>query len=171
MLRNAPVNALPMARLFACVAGLCAARGAAADPCDVLYEASLKSLQTPHRVSSTTTHAGKTRTSEAIHAGGVEYVQHDGAWRRSPVTIAELVATAKENLATHPDVCAAAGSRTIDGRAVDVYSVHGKEAGTDQEVRVSKPSGLLQGSTMKLPNGDVIETRYDYADVRPPPGA
>lgn len=157
--------------MAACFAAACASQSAWADPCDVLYAASIRSLQTPHRVSSTTTHAGKIRESEAIYAGGVEYIQRDGVWRRSHMTIDKMVETAKENLQTHPDVCTAQSARTIDGRPVDVYAVHNKEAGTDQEVRLSKSSGLLQGSTLKLPNGDVIETRYDYADVKAPPGA
>lgn len=153
------------------VVSLCGFAGVArADPCDALYEASIKSLQAPHRVSTTTVHAGTTRTSAAVYVGGVEYLQRNGRWQRSPAPISDMVEIAKENLKTHPDVCTAQGSRTVDGEVVDAYKVHSKEGETDQDVRLSTATGLLQGSTLKLPNGDVIETRYDYADVKAPPG-
>lgn len=141
-----------------------------ADPCDLLYEAAIKSLQTPHHVFNTTTQAGKVQRGEAIYAGGVEYLQRGGQWQRSRMAVAEMVEAAKENLKTHPDVCSAQGSRMVDALAVDVFAVHSKEGGTDQEVRVAKATGLLQGSTMKLPDGALIETRYDYANVQVPPG-
>lgn len=147
---------------------LVVASAAHADPCDALYNASIKSLQTPHHVLSTSTRAGKTRTSEAIYAGGVEYVLINGSWKRSPMTITDMVEAAQDKLKTHPDVCTAKGENTVDGQAVDVYAVHSKEAETDQEVRVSKSTGLMQGSTAKLPGGNVLETRYDYTDVRAP---
>jgi len=142
-----------------------------ADPCDMLYEAAIKSLQSPHHVSSTTSHAGKTRTSDAIYVGGVEYLQRNGKWQRSPEPISDMVDAARKNLKTHPDICVAQGVRTVEGQVADVFAVHSKEAGTDQEVRISKTNGQLMGSTLKLPNGDVIETRYDYTDVKAPPDA
>ncbi len=72
----------------------------------MLYQSSIKSLQEPHHVfNTTTTHGGKTRSNEAIYAGGIEYVQMNGAWRRSPMTIKEMVAAAEEKLKTHPDEC------------------------------------------------------------------
>lgn len=143
---------------------LVVASAAHADPCDAVYNASIKSLQTPHHVFSTSKHG----TSEAIYAGGVEYVQIKGKWQRSRMQLADMVEVAQEKLKTHPDVCTAKGESVVDGQTVDVYAVHSKEDEVDQEVRLFKSTGLMQGSTAKLPGGNVLETRYDYTDVRAP---
>lgn len=144
-------------------------RARAADTCDAPYRAGIKSVQTPHHVYSTTTmRSGKQRTGEAIFDGKVEYLLFNGKWRRSPAPQQVMVEAAQEKLKTHPDTCALVGDRNFNGQAVTVYRVHSKESGTTQEVRILRASGLLQGQTATLPNGDVLETRYDYANVRAP---
>ncbi|HVZ24138.1 MAG TPA: hypothetical protein VG871_23865 [Vicinamibacterales bacterium] len=141
----------------------------AADACDPLYESGIKSVQTPHRVRSTTTgRGGKSASGEAIYAGGVEYLQLGGKWTRSPTPQQDMIEAAQEKLKTHPDVCTFVGERTEGGEAVSVYKAHSKELGTDQEVRILKSSGLLEGATMTLPNGSVVETRYEYGNVTAP---
>ena len=50
------------------------------------------------------------------------------------------------------------------------YKVHNNESNTDQQVTILKSNGLLHGSTLMLPNGPRVETRYDYSDVQPPAG-
>ena len=143
----------------------------AANPCDPLYQAGIKSLQTPHHVYSTTTLQGaKSRTGEAIFAGGVEYVLLAGQWRRSRMTPQDMIENAQEKLKTHPDTCSFVGDQTADGQAVSVFKAHSNDSGTDQVVRIVKSSGLMQGGTLTLPNG-TVETRYDYSNVEAPAGA
>jgi hypothetical protein len=141
----------------------------AADACDPLYESSIRSVQTPHHVYSTTTRrGGKHASGEAIYVGGVEYLQLDGKWMRSPTPQQDMIDAAQDKLKTHPDVCTFVGERTDGGQAVSVYKTHSKTLGTDQEVRILKSSGLLRGATMNLPNGSVVETRYEYDNVAAP---
>lgn len=141
----------------------------AADPCDALYNAGIKSLQTPHHVFTTSTRSGgKPRAGEAIYAGGVEYLQLNGKWQRSPLPQQEMVEAAQEKLRTHPETCTLVGDQSADGQAVSVYKVRDKDSGTEQLVRILKSNGLLQGSTVTLPDGSVVETRYEYTNVRAP---
>jgi hypothetical protein len=111
---------------------------------------------------------GKTRTGEAVYAGGVEYLQLDGKWTRSPTPQQDMIEAAREKLKTHPDVCTFVGERIEGGQTVSVYDARSREFGTDQQVRILESSGLVQGATTKLPDGSVIEMRYEYGDVAAP---
>jgi hypothetical protein len=141
----------------------------AADACDPLYRSAIKSVQTPHRVYSTTTmRGGKAVTREAVYAGGVEYLNLGGRWSRSPMPQKDMIEAAEEKLKTHPDICTRIGDSRAGGETVGVYKAHNKELGTDQEVRIIESSGLMQGGRMSLPNGSVVETRYEYDNVTAP---
>ena len=140
------------------------------DECDVLYNASVKSLQTPHHVYSTKTLAGGARESpnEAIFVAGVEYVRIHGSWTRSPMVVQEMIEAAQEKLKTRPDVCMVAATETINGEAVTTYKVHNKVTNSDSQVRILRSSGLLQGQTLLLPDKSRMEVRYDYTNVHLP---
>lgn len=142
----------------------------AADACDALYNAGIKSIQTPHHVTTTTTggRAGKNKSSEAIYAGGVEYLQLDGKWMRSRMPQQHMLEAAQEKLKTHPDTCTDLGDQSVDGQAATTYTVHNRESDTDSQVSILKSNGLLLGQTLSLPDGSVMKTRYDYANVQPP---
>lgn len=142
----------------------------AADACDALYNAGIKSVQTPHHVYSTRSMpSGKVQTSEAIFAAGNEYLLMDGKWMRSPMPQTAMVAAAQEKLKTHPDTCTPLGDQMIGGQAISVYKAHSKEMGTDQTVRILKSNGLMQGGTLTLPGGS-MEIRYEYDNVQAPAG-
>lgn len=153
----------------ACAFAMCAP-AYADNSCDVLYLAGIKSVQTPHHVYSTTTKRGKQQAGEAIYAGGVEYMELHGKWLRSPKTQQAMLEAAQEKLKTHPDDCAPVGDQTIDGQTVSSYKVHNKELGTTQWVRILKSNGLMQGATLTLPDGSVVESRYEYDNVHAPAG-
>ncbi|MEO8524654.1 MAG: hypothetical protein ABI460_08050 [Caldimonas sp.] len=141
----------------------------AADACDVLYNAGIKSVQTPHHVySNRTMPKGQPKASEAIFADGVEYLRRNGTWIRSPMPQAAMVAAAQEKLKTHPDTCTPMGDQVVGGQAVNVYKAHNKDVDTDQTVRIFKSSGLMQGGTLTLPDGSTLETRYEYDNVQAP---
>jgi len=166
-LSNARAFLTPCALLVAVAA---APSANAANACDVLYNAGIKSVQTPHRVYSTRTmHGGKPQASEAVFAAGIEYLQMDGKWIRSPMPQPEMVAAAQEKLRTHPDTCTPMGDQMVGGQAVSVFKAHNNEMDTEQTVRIFKSSGLMQGGTLTLPNG-VMEIRYEYDNVQAPPG-
>lgn len=165
------VRRLLLAAGPACVLSLCGP-AFAANPCDALYNASIKAVQTPHHVYTTTTggRSEKPQSSEAIFAGGVEYLQIHGQWRRSAMPQRYMVAAAQERLRTHPDTCTLDGDETVDGQAVTTYKVHSNADGTDSRVHILKSTGLLLGQTLTRPDGSVVKTRYDYTNVQPPAG-
>lgn len=144
----------------------------AADACDPLYQAGIKSVQTPHHAYVTTTvRGGKPQLAEAIYADGVEYLQIQGKWMRNPMSHQDLLDIAQNKLKTHPDACTSVGDQTVDGEAVSVYKAHNNETGTDQQVRIFKSSGLMQSGSLTLPDGTVVEGRYHYDNVHAPAGA
>ncbi|HZV93884.1 MAG TPA: hypothetical protein VFF72_11745 [Caldimonas sp.] len=156
--------------LVVCVTVATTTPAVAAGSCDEAYQAGIKSLQTPHHVYSTTTMpGGKTRASEAIYAGGVEYLKIGNKWQRSRMKPQDMIELAQEKMKTHPDTCTRIGDQTAGGQAVAVYKVHSNEMGTDQVVSVFKSSGLIQGTTVSLPNQSMV-IRYDYANVQAPAG-
>jgi hypothetical protein len=182
-------------RLLLLVAGqvcalTCALPAFAADPCDALYNAGIKAVQTPHHVYSTTTHSaetmhqsdtfkrltgkamytGKTESVEAIFNGKIEYLQLHGEWKRSPMPQQDMVEAAQEKLKTHPDTCTFVGDQMVDGQAVGVYKAHNNESDANQQVRILKSNGLMQGGTLTLPDGSTVETRYEYSNVQAPAG-
>ena len=158
--------------------------------CDPVYQAAVKSLQTPYHSYSTMTRGAeamsrsdsfkrltgkamyaKTETTESIFDGKASYIQIHGKWTRSRAAQADMVDNAREKLKTHPDTCTLAGNQTVDGQPVSVYTISDAEAGSGPggQLRILKSNGLLQGGTQNL--GDqMIETRYDYIHVQAPAG-
>jgi len=100
----------------------------------------------------------------------VEYLKLNDKWQRSPMTQQEMVEAAQEKLKTHPDTCTLVGDQNMAGQSVTVYKVRNNETGGEQLVRILKSSGLMAGSTLTLPNGTVVETRYEYRNVQAPAG-
>lgn len=159
-----------MRTLAACLAVTMTTSALAANTCDEVYQASIKSSQTPHHVyTASTLSGGKSRAVETIYAGGVEYLKMDGQWRRSVMKPHAMLELTQEKLKTHPDTCVRIGDQAAGGEAVAVYKVHNNEFGTDQVVRIFKSSGLMQGGTVSLPNQSA-EMRYEYTNVQAPAG-
>jgi hypothetical protein len=140
--------------------------------CDTLYNASIKTLQTPHHVYSTKTLANgvKTPSGESIYAGGTEYILLSGSWKRSSMKPQDMIEAAQEKLKTHPDSCTSTGSETINGQAVTTYRVHNNEVDTDSKVWILKSSGLLLGQSLNLPGNSRMEVRYEYTNIHAPAG-
>ena len=152
--------------LTAAVVLSAALNSAHAGSCDAVYQAGVKSVQTPHHVFSTMTRAGKVTPSESIFVGGVEYIQRDGHWQRSTVSAEQMLSDAKEKAASQTSTCTQSPDDVIRGETVEVFAVHNSETDADSTVRLFK--ALLQGQTGKIPNGTAIETRYEYRNVAAP---
>ncbi len=159
------MRAFPIAAAVLISAAL---NSAHAGSCDPVFQAGIKSVQTPHHVFSTVTRAGKVTPSESIFVGGVEYVQHDGHWQPSKVTAAQMLSDAKENAASQTSTCTPRPDEVIGGETVAVYAVHNSETDADSTVRIFKSRGLLQGQTAKIPDGPNVETRYEYSNITAP---
>lgn len=138
--------------------------------CDAVYRAGIKAVQTPHHLyTRTTARDGMVVTGESIAPGdSFQYRKANGTWTRSPSSDKDNLEMAQDRLRSDPDTCTLIGDQTVEGQAVVAYAVHPDQGHSASEVRIVKASGLLQGQTLTLPNGSVLVTRYDYADVKAP---
>lgn len=162
----------------------------AADACEPVYNASIKLLQTPHHAYLTMTHsdeqmrnsdtfkratgkamyAGKVETSETIFDGTTSYLLHRGKWMRSPVQPSVLLEDAREKSKTHPATCTMVGNQSIDGQATTLYKVHEKETDMDEQIWISRSSGLPVRAKSESADGSGGDMRYDYTNVHAPAG-
>lgn len=141
--------------------------------CDPVYDAGIKQMQTPHHIfTSRSAHGGMgASTTETIFAGGIVYVQLHGQWQRSPISASEMLRNAQDKRKSDSgdDTCRALGEDAVDGEATAVYSLH-NDGGADSKLWVSKANGSLLRQTIRLPDGSLIDSRYDYANVVAPAG-
>ncbi len=139
--------------------------------CDPVYDAGVSQTQTPHHVfSSRSAHGGKgASTNETIFVGGVVYAQSQGQWQRSRMTGADMLQAAQEKRKdeSSDETCRSLGEDAIDGEATAVYSLH-NDAGADSKLWISKATGSLLRQTISLPDGSVIDSRYEYKNVQAP---
>jgi hypothetical protein len=154
---------------------------AAIDPsCKPVLDAMRKQLATP--THSYVTEVAKFRgnkpvSSESIHTGSVSYIQVNGKWRRSPITVEDLRKQQEENLRTAKSMaCRYLRDEAVSGEAAAVYrsQAENQDVKSDSTVWVSKRTGLPLRSENDLDTGDAdqqhLSIRYDYANVQPPTG-
>ena len=153
----------------------------AADPlCKLVLDAMAKQITTPSHLYATEVTArrgGKPRATESIYAGGAIYVQVQGQWKRSPMSIQGMQKQHEENVRNAKSMtCRYLRDETVDGEAAAVYrsQAETQDAKSDSTLWISKRSGLplRSESDMDLGGGDKMHLaiRYDYAGVRPPAG-
>ncbi|MDQ2734739.1 MAG: hypothetical protein M3Y55_07065 [Pseudomonadota bacterium] len=163
-----------MLLLAACLVVAMTHPALAANTCDEVYQASIKTVQTPHHLYYTITQGtgtGKLPAGEAVYVGGIRYSKMDGKWRRGLGTPQEELEFAKEKVKmTMPDTCTRVGDETIGSQAVSVYKGHNNLAGNEQVFRIFRSSGLLQSDTVSQ-SDQVVEMRYEYTNVQAPANA
>ena len=154
------------------MAAICVAPAHAGNACDAVYHAGIDAIQAPHHLYSTmtTTRSGKPTATEAILVAGVEYLKMDGKWQRSPISQQDMLKPAEEKIKKHPDTCTVVGDQVKDGEQATLYKAHNNEVDIDQQVWIAKSSGRLLHATVNLPDGSVVDTRYEYANVQAPAG-
>jgi hypothetical protein len=138
-------------------------------------DAGLKTEATPHHAYSTETQGGMSIPSEVIAVNGKNYVRHNGAWRASPMSMAEMVKQEKENIdSATAYTCKAERDEDVGGQAATVYRTHLVNGATsDGEVWIAKGSGLVLRVEQDIDTGDStgkthVSTRYYYANVKAP---
>jgi hypothetical protein len=156
-----------------CVLLAFAASARADASCDPVYDAGIKQMQTPHHVfTSRSAHGGNAAsTNETIFVGGVIYTQLRGQWQRSRLTAEDMLQHAREKRKEESgdETCHSLGDDAVDGQATAVYALH-NDGGADSKLWVSKGTGSLLRQTITLPDGSVIDSRYDYSNVVAPAG-
>lgn len=140
--------------------------------CKAVLDATLKTASTPHHAVSTQARAGQNRVAESILVNDKSYIQIQGHWRESPITPAEMAKQERENI----DSAKVYTCHAIRNEAgATVYQVHSENdiVKSDGEVWVAK--GLVQRVDEDVDTGDVsskmhVSTKYDYANIKAPPG-
>ena len=148
--------------------------------CKTSLDAALKTAATPHHAYTTTAMpGGKNQVAEAIAANGKNYVLVGGSWRASPMSVADLVKQEKENVdSAKVYTCKAIRDEAVSGQATTVYQVRTETEGlkSDGQVWVAKGTGLVMRVEQDMDTGGDasskmhMSTKYDYSNVKAPPG-
>jgi hypothetical protein len=167
----------------AAVAGVSAALGTIAQPahaqkdmasCKVVFDASAKMFTTPSHQYMTMNFGGKPTTSEAISTGKVLYVQVDGKWTRSPMTIQDNLARQQQNIRNATAYsCHKVRSESVNGVAATLYTEHEAAEGgaSDSQIWIANGTGLPVKIEAHYSGTNTMSSRIDYTNVKAPAGA
>jgi hypothetical protein len=161
-----PILLVPVTFAMA-VAGAGAAELSA--DCKVVSAAMEKTIGTDHTLSIVRNGVA----SQGVTAGGVNYVQVKGAWRRSPMSAAGMVAQEHENIRDAREYrCQRVGDSAVDGVPVTLYKTHTVTdfATDDGTVAISRSNGVVvrvEGD-MKGDANFKFVAHYGYGNVKPP---
>jgi hypothetical protein len=147
--------------------------------CNIIFDADDKLLTSDHHTFMTSTSAAQgsaPRTSESITVKGVTYIQVKGAWRKSPITGAEIREQKAENRKTAKNVsCHYLRDESVGGEAARVYSAHAEteDDKTDTTVWISKSRGLPLRQEEDIDVGGAggkthYSVRHEYTNVSAP---
>ncbi|MGH7648633.1 MAG: hypothetical protein ACREND_10975 [Gemmatimonadaceae bacterium] len=142
--------------------------------CKVVFDASAKMFTTPSHQYMTMNLGGKPTTSEAISTGKALYVQVDGKWTRSPMTIQDNLARQQQNIRNATAYsCHKVRSESVNGVAATLYTEHeATEAGaSDSRIWIANGSGLPLKIEAHYSGTNMMSSRIDYANVKAPAGA
>ena len=137
--------------------------------CKPLFDAMEKTIRSDH--STTTVREGN--TIQGVSVGGTMYVQIQGAWRKSPMSVQDVLAQTRENLKNAKEYrCQRGADAIVDGTPSTIYKTHTvSEFGSgDATVAIAKGSGLAVQveNTMTGEANMRFVTRYSYVNVKPP---
>ncbi len=161
-----------VASLIAALACVASAQ-AQGNACQVLTDAVVKQLQTPHHGTMTTTIDGKVRRSEFITTASTRYLLVGDKWTSHPIDVKKEADETAAAMKARSQTCQRLGEDTLAGQAATVYAVHSNDADSDSKVWVANASGLVLGQDMNLddagnPKRSGTSIRYDYVNVQPP---
>lgn len=145
--------------------------------CKTAMDAGLKTASTPHHGYTTTTLGGKSQASEAIAVNDKNYVLVQGRWRVSPMTVVDLAKQEKQNIdSAKVYTCRAVRDEAVNGQSATVYHVRTETdiIKSEGDVWIAKSAGLVVRVEEDIDEGDGmkmhVSTRYDYSNVKAPPG-
>jgi hypothetical protein len=105
---------------------------------------------------------------------GTTWLQIDGGWRKSPMTVEANIAMSRANLKeARSYTCKALPDAVVDGKPVATWATHTvvEDGSADSRIAIAKASGLVVSveNWHAAPTGPAdIVTHYDYVDVKPP---
>jgi hypothetical protein len=167
----AKMTGFPVAALVG-VAAMFAATAAHADDCDTMMTATLAQMQVPYRATISFSNLnGKPTKSEMVYAGGKIYVQLNGAWQVSPMTVQEMTDHMKTNYKTSKHSCQHVGDDSVGGQAASVYtaSFQSPLSHSDNRIWISRSRGVLLKTWAHIIEGNqTMTTIYEYDNIQPP---
>lgn len=135
--------------------------------CKPVSAAMTKLLTTDHANVSTS----RGITSQGITAGGVNYIQVRGVWRKSPMSPQDMLKQEEENIRNAKNyTCKALADEVVDGAPASVYTTHSEsDAGVaDAKVWISKSSGLPLKTEEDLETLGHVSIVYSYTNIHAP---
>jgi hypothetical protein len=149
--------------------------------CKPVLDAIAKQYSVPsHAIGTETspTAGAKVIPMEMISAGGQTYILMDGAWKRSPMTMAMMAKQQQDNVRdANAFACRRIRDESVGGVATVLYSMHSEteDLKSDGQVWIATSTGLPVRTELDSDTGDPDNThtslRYDYSNVRAPAGA
>ena len=140
--------------------------------CQAVFASAQKVITTEHLA---TADMGDGKTSQAIMAGGVNYVNVRGKWQRSPMSPQEHLQLEKENIQNAKVyTCEREADAVVDGVPVTVWRVHSETEDTvaDGKMSIGKSTGLpvTMDEDIKVGPGTIrhVSTHYSYDAIRAP---
>jgi hypothetical protein len=157
--------------LFAALAVTSATAGAAelTGDCKPVWAAMEKTMRADHTAS--TVRDGT--TIQGVTAGGVNYVQIRGTWRKSPMSVQQVIEQQHDNLKDAKEYrCQRIGDSTVDGAPVTLYKTQTVNDSTTGEstIAISRSDGVAVqvDATIKGDANMHFITHYAYGNVKPP---
>lgn len=164
---------IPSALLVFCCAAVPAVR--AQDVCKKVLDAGERLTTTPHHAYMTRVSGNKQELSEDISVDGAIYVQINGKWRKSPLTVQDRLKQQQENRASARNTsCRHVRDEAVNGDPADVYSVHAENEGitSDSMIWISKSKNQILRQEEDIDETDTKfheSVRYEYTNVTAPP--
>lgn len=111
------------------------------------------------------------KSTKTITAGGVNYVQQNGAWEKSRNTAQDSLKQVQQNFKNATVyTCRQLADETVAGEAAGVYTVHEENTVTkgDSKVWISKKTGLPLKTEEDLAGVGHIAAVYSYTNIKAP---
>jgi hypothetical protein len=144
--------------------------------CKPVLDASNKTMDTPnHSYMNAVAADGRKRSTEGITIDGVQWVQRNGKWANSGVTVAQVKADADNKIKNAKVLsCKEIGDESVNGEAATVYAQHSEteKSKSDGKVWVSKSRGVILKNEIDLESAATgkqhVSFRYEYGNVKAP---
>lgn len=147
----------------------------AQDECKKVLDAGERLTTTPHHAYMTQVNGKKQELREDISVDGAIYIQVNGKWKKSPLTVQDRLKQQQENRATAKNTsCRHLRDEAVNGEAAEVYSAHGENEGitSDSLVWISKSKNQILREEEDIDESGTKfheSVRYEYSNVAAPP--
>ena len=147
----------------------------AQDDCKKVFDAGERLTTTPHHAYLIQVNGKKQESREEISVDGAIFVQLNGKWKKSPLTVQDRLKQQQENRTTAKNTsCRHLRDEAVNGEAAEVYSAHAENESikSDSLVWISKSKNRILRQEEDIDETDTKfheSVRYEYINVAAPP--